>query len=93
MNLYRFNLSWGRMGDLDGLFIATEEEVASVMGQEVYFGEVLGKHSEVYDPMTEDHITRLVVSSTTVADMLHVCGNNISGYNPVAIWQEQQEYV
>jgi hypothetical protein len=34
-------------GALYGIFIATDEEVKSLIGKELYMGEVNGKHSEV----------------------------------------------
>ena len=34
-------------GSLYGIFIATDEEVKSLIGKELYMGEVNGKHSEV----------------------------------------------
>jgi len=30
------------------LFVATEEEIENAHGREVYFGEVLGKHSGIW---------------------------------------------
>lgn len=45
--LVQFYWDCGRMGDLEGLFITTEDELKSWYGREVYFGEVLGKHSEI----------------------------------------------
>jgi hypothetical protein len=50
--LYRFTLDWGRMGTLTSLFVAEQEQVQALIGKEVYFGEVLGKHSEVCDEVT-----------------------------------------
>ena len=35
------------MGYLSGIFVAEDEDVLKVMGQEVYLDEVLGKHSNV----------------------------------------------
>lgn len=46
--LYRFRRDFGRMGHLEGVFVTTEEEIESSIGMEAYFGEVLGKHSEVW---------------------------------------------
>ena len=41
--LYSFELDWGRMGSLEGLFIAEEKDVKDIIGKNVQFGEVLGK--------------------------------------------------
>lgn len=45
--LYSFYLDCGRMGDLSGIFVADEDDVARIEGKRVNFGEVLGKHSDV----------------------------------------------
>lgn len=47
-NLYKFAWDVGRAGTVEGLFVATPSKVESMIGKEVYFGEILGKHSEVY---------------------------------------------
>lgn len=41
--LYKFHWDCGRNGDLQGLFVATEDEVKDAIGSEAYFGEVLGE--------------------------------------------------
>jgi len=47
MNLYKWSCDYGRMGCVEGLFAATQEQVDNLSGKTVYFGEILGKHSEV----------------------------------------------
>ena len=54
--LWKFHWDCGRAGDVEGLFIATEEEVENLIGSEVYFGEILGKHSEVYGTVEKGHL-------------------------------------
>lgn len=51
--LYKFRFDCGRMGELSGLFVADEEDINNVIGETVYFGEVLGKHSEIYGELEE----------------------------------------
>lgn len=53
MKVYRFHADCGRMGDLHGIFVATDDQIQQVLGKEAYFGEVLGKHSDVYVTLTE----------------------------------------
>lgn len=48
--LVRFTFR-GYRGKLVGLYITTEERLAALIGKHVYFGEVLGKHSEVEGKM------------------------------------------
>lgn len=47
--IYKLNADYGRNGNLTGVFIAEKEHVAVLLENkiEVYFGEVLGKHSEI----------------------------------------------
>jgi hypothetical protein len=58
--LYEFNANFGRMGALSGRFVLGDGEqalLAETYGQEIYFGEVLGKHSEVFLELKPEHIT------------------------------------
>ena len=54
--IYRFYVDFDRMGELEGIFISTEEEVDNIIGKKVWFGEVLGKHSEVGGVIEEGEI-------------------------------------
>lgn len=75
--LYSFYWDCGRQGEVEGLFKATDEEIQRAIGQKVYFGEILGKHSEVYGTLDECDIT--LVSD----DSLIVSNSTESGYNPL----------
>ena len=44
--LWQWDDSYG-YGMIEGLFLATEEEVKHLLGKTIYLGEVCGKHSEV----------------------------------------------
>ncbi|WP_074432657.1 hypothetical protein [Clostridium ihumii] len=81
--LYKFYWDCGRRGDVKGMFIAEEKEVQEAIGQEIYFGEILGKHSEVYGTLEKGEITEVKVSDTTIKEMEEVIGTTISGYNPL----------
>ncbi|HFK1717434.1 hypothetical protein CON18_30615 [Bacillus cereus] len=81
--LYRFYWDCGRSGYLEGLFVATEDEVASAMGKEAYFGEVLGKHIEVYGEIEEGDITKVDISPEAVAEVSKHLGTEWSGFNPL----------
>lgn len=80
--LYKFQLDCGRMGELEGLFISTQEKVDKLVESriEVYFGEVLGKHSEVYGSIDKDEI--IFVSDNE--EVIKVIEDNklTMGYNP-----------
>jgi len=48
MILVKYKEDFGRMGDLEGLFITTSEMLARMKeAGEIYLGEVLGKHSDI----------------------------------------------
>ena len=80
--LFKFHWYCGRNGDLNGLFVATREEVATLIGKDVYFGEVLGKHSEVVGMLQEKDFEDLDIPEDTVLILEEKCGSTISGFNP-----------
>ena len=57
--IYKFAADFGRMGDLEGVFVSTDEDLEFLYGEEIYFGEVLGKHSEVILTLEPEHITEV----------------------------------
>lgn len=82
-NLYSFHWDCGRNGDVDGLFIQEEEKVKGIIGEEIYFGEILGKHSEIYGTIEENEIVKIDVPKFVVDELKKaIKGNTISGYNP-----------
>lgn len=86
--LYEFNFDCGRAGFLTGVFISTDEEVQSIIGKEVYFGEVLGKHSDVFGTIDEGEIT-LVTNDETVVSVLKEKRFS-AGYNPFDYLDEEE---
>lgn len=54
--IYKMYLECGRMGELESVFIEEEERMEALIGKELYFGEVLGKHSEIYGKLEENEI-------------------------------------
>lgn len=84
--LYKFNFDCGRMGELNGIFIADSKDVESVIGKEVYFGEVLGKHSDIYGTIDEGEI-KLITDDPEIVSLMEE--NNIStGFNPLDYVEE-----
>lgn len=51
--IYYFKWDQGRNGIVDSLFIADSEIVEQCIGKDVWFGEILGKHSEVFGTLEE----------------------------------------
>lgn len=56
--IFKLNFDCGRSGALSGVFVSTQERVNALInsGVDVYFGEVLGKHSEVFGPIEESEV-------------------------------------
>ena len=82
--LYSFHWDCGRMGDVNGLFIEDSDFVDSMIGYRVYFGEILGKHSEIYGNLSEDDLEVISEDQEKIEWLAEVIGSNtISGYNPM----------
>lgn len=81
-NLYKFYVNCGRMGDLDGLFIAYASDVERAMGVECWFYEVLGKHSEFNVELGPDNITLISNDQDKVQWLNDIAGVNLGGVNP-----------
>lgn len=86
LKLYSFHFSCGRMGSLEGLFVEDDKLLSETIGTELYFGEVLGKHSEVYGPFEESDVSVLSEDQDKIQWLVEVAGKgskSISGYNPM----------
>ncbi|WP_297639644.1 hypothetical protein [uncultured Clostridium sp.] len=81
--LYKFYWDCGRQGEVEGVFIADETELENAIGENIYFGEILGKHSEVYGVLEKEDIEEIKVSKNTLEELEKILGNSISGYNPL----------
>lgn len=73
----------GRMGSLQGVFIEDERKIDYLIGSEteIYFGEVLGKHSEIYGALESKDIKK-VTNDPTVIDLFKKHDLS-SGFNPI----------
>lgn len=88
-NLYRFfwDCSWG---EVEGVFIASHDELETVIGKEVYFGEILGKHSEVYGTVERDDVELISDDQDFIYKLEEVFkGKTVSGYNPIDYYEQQ----
>jgi hypothetical protein len=85
--IYKFYWDYGRQGEVKGIFIATKEEVANIIGKEVYFGEILGKHSEIYNTVDEEDI-ELITDDQAIIEVIEKIGILPTGYNPVDYYSE-----
>lgn len=86
--LWQFYWDYGRSGSVEGLFVATEDEVKRAIGKNVYLGEILGKHSEVYGTLEEGEITKVDLDSETVERVAKILGETWSGRNPLGYVDE-----
>lgn len=79
--VYKFCAYFGRMGELNGVFVANEYEIDKLMGQTVYFGEALGKHSDIHCVITEEN-TQLITQDETIIQ-LFLDNDLTTGFNPL----------
>lgn len=84
--IYKFEANFGRMGDLEGVFVSTDVELEELYGQEIYFGEVLGKHSEVVLTLGLQHITE-VTDDAKFIELFEQYGLE-NGFNPFDYYDE-----
>lgn len=69
---------------IGGLFKATDEQVENIIGKEVYFGEIEGKHSNVYGTIEKQEI-ELVSDNPIVVESVPEFG-----YNPFAYIESEE---
>jgi len=88
--IFRLNFDCGRQGSLSGIFVADKDEVKRLVEsqKEIYFGEVLGKHSEICGPVEESDIE--MVTDNSAAVMVFTEFNLATGYNPFD-YEENEE--
>jgi len=85
--IYKFEQDYGRMGYLDGVFIAESVDVKQMLGNEVDLGEVLGKHSEVITTMTSDNITLLTDDQDFIKTFSDILSDTFeAGINPMGYY-------
>lgn len=88
--LYRFHWDCGRMGDVTCIFVAEQSVVAAAIGKEVDFGEILGKHSEVFGTLDEEDLTVLTDDQDFIEKLEHYMGSSF-GHNPLDHLSEQDD--
>lgn len=90
--IYEFYRDYGRSGDLEGTFIADSADVAKVVGKYIYFGEVLGKHSEVAFTIQPDDIWLKTNDQAFIATFEEIMGVGwSSGHNPLEHLPDEEE--
>ena len=90
--LYKFYLDCGRMGYLDGLFVATEEDIKMIIGKDIYFGEVLGKHSDVIITLKKEDLTIKSDDQIFINKLVEIIDDTIiSGYSPLEYYHRERD--
>ena len=86
--LVEFYWDCGRSGELTGLFVTTKEKLENLYGQDAYFGEVLGKHSEISGTVTEDDFTIKTDNQEFISLFEELIGEQ--GFNPFDYVEESE---
>jgi len=89
--LWKFDLYFYRGGSLNGLFVATDEEVEAIIGETAHFGEVNGKHSEVSEELKPMYFTEVTDDPHTVKTLLEAEGKSIVGCYPFDYIRHEDE--
>ena len=90
--LVKFYWDYGRVGSVNGLFVSTKEKIENLYGKEIYFGEILGKHSEVYGDISENDFTIISEDQDKIDWLEEIMeSKTISGYNPLDYYEEDIE--
>lgn len=88
--LWRFYWDCGRQGSIESVFAATQKQIDSALGKPLYFGEVLGKHSEIYGTFGAEDITKLELEPELVEKVCKILGDVWSGLCPLWYLQEEE---
>ena len=91
LKLYRFCWPQHRGGDVGGLFVEDSDVVENAIGSNVYFGEICGKHSDVYGTLDEEDLTVVSEDQEKISWLVDILGRSISGYNPFDYIEDQDE--
>jgi len=79
--IYRFHWDCGRMGEVNGIFVADSDKIKSAIGKQVYFGEILGKHSDIEGTL-EDGECQLLSENNDDIEVFERL-DLTTGYNPL----------
>ena len=81
--IYKLNIDCRRQGNLEGIFIAEKEQIEYLVNNkiEIYFGEVLGKHSEIIATIDKNEIIEVTDNEEFIK--LFEKHDLSSGFNPL----------
>lgn len=90
--IYEFYWDCGRMGEVSGTFIANKADVAKIIGKDIYFGEILGKHSEVSGRIDAEDIVLKTDDRGFISMFEEIMGEGWStGINPLEYYEPSEE--
>lgn len=89
--LYSFSFEYYRVGLFEGLFFAEEEDLNNVIGKDIYFGEIFGRHSELVQNFEREDFKVVALSQETLSELNSYFGDTISGYNPIDYIEDEDE--
>ncbi len=89
LGLYKFYVYYGRMGRIEATFVKDQDDVKNAIGRYVYFGEILGKHSEVSFDLEENQFELMTDDQDFCKKFLEL--KLESGYNPFDYFPEDEE--
>lgn len=89
--LVKFHWDCGRMGDVRGMFVTTKAQLEAGYDREVYFGEILGKHSEVYGKLERGDIEIVTEDQAFLQQLVKHVGTELGGYNPLSYFREDKD--
>lgn len=89
--LYRFYWDCGALGDVEGVFVATPEQIEQALGKYLYLGEVEGEDCQIGGYLEASDLEQLNVSLGCVIELRNVLGSTISGINPLHYVIEEED--
>ena len=86
--IFKFCANVGRIGNLNGIFVSNSKDIQSLIDseREIYFGECLGKHSDISFPLNKEYFS-LVSYDSNFINMFESAGME-SGTNPMKIYRD-----
>ena len=87
--VWKFYWDCGRQGHIDSLFVATRIQILEMVDRYCYFGEVLGKHSEIAQYLEAKDFTFVSGDDSFVRIFEERVGS--VGHNPLEHFEEETD--
>ncbi|GAA6622796.1 hypothetical protein [Scytonema sp. NUACC26] len=89
--LYKMEFIFSRKGTITGMFVSTDEEVKRLYKTTIYFGEVLGKHSDIQVDLQGGDIITVTDDQEFIDKYVQLIGD--VGYNPFDYIQDEEDNI